>query len=130
MSDYSDNFERDWSFYVETRDIFTFSGDYLAEYASEYDPMGVTAKEAFHKYDSTGEKVPTREPVLLAEVFRCKASVNLHIKMWAQGVAEYTFPDFYEYMEEIGAPEWVIEAVEKQSKKIAERRLEERGSIL
>lgn len=101
----------------------------IKSYDVEYDPEGITAKEAFHKYDSTGKLNPTREPVLLSEIFRCKASVNLHIKMWAGGLAELTFPEFYDYMDEIGAPEWVVEAVKKQAKKIVEDRVEKRGCI-
>lgn len=129
MSSYSENFERDWRFYKENRDRFWFSGDSLESYDVEYDPEGITAKEAFHKYDSTGKLNPTREPVFLSEIFRCKASVNLHIKMWAGGLAELTFPEFYDYMDEIGAPEWVVEAVKKQAKKIVEDRVEKRGCI-
>jgi len=125
MARYSKNFERDWAFYINNRKRFNFSGSNAPDVG--FDEKGVSAKKAFLFYDSQGKIKPTKEPNLLREIFITKASVNLHIKMWAKGRAEGTFPkqEFGNYMNEINAPEWVSEAVNRQVKKIYRREFPE-----
>ena len=79
---------------------------------------GYSAIEAFAFKDSHGKNVPCKEPDLLKDVLCAKGYLNLHIKMWAEGVAEYLF-----LIEEFQSdypwlPDWVWEAVKRQSIKI------------
>lgn len=83
-------------------------------------PRGCTALEAFAVHDSCGAVRRCREPRQLRDVFRAKAGLNLQIKMWAEGVAEWTT-----FIWELRAdntfawfPEWVWLAVERQATKI------------
>jgi len=118
---YSKELLRDWRFYVQNRHRFSFSAKPLSYYAPpEGDEFAI---ECFKRYDSEGEVTPCGQPVLFAEVMRCKASVNLHVKMWAEGRAGGTLlrPEFNELMKEIEAPQWVTDAVEKATGKAWER---------
>lgn len=119
---YSDNFERDWAFYVRNADAFAFSGSHPPEV--ERDAGGPDAKRAFHDYDSRGVLRATSEPDLLRRVLICKASVNLHVKMWAEGLADGTLwaADLLGIVAEFEPPPWVIEAVWRQAARLhAER---------
>ena len=87
----------------------------------EHDPNGPDAKRCFHKFDSTGKLVPCSEPELLSRLLLTKASVNFHIKQWAQGRNDGTFPgiEYRQYLQDIGAPKWVDSAVFRQWMKIS-----------
>lgn len=122
---FSRRFERDYGFYLRVMNIFNFDGNnhYLDKKGNNlivHDIDGISAKEAFYLYDSDGKILPTSEPELLKNLFRTKASINLHIEMWAEGRADGTFPgiEFEEYAKEMKFPGWVIKAVEKQKKKL------------
>lgn len=138
---FSPNFERDYTFYLSNKDRFDFAGtdvkrDYGIQFPGEpepldeegktlpfaipYSPTGKTAKVCFYKLDSEGKCKPCSEPDLLVQILRCKASVNLNIKIWAQSRAEYTLSkeELQEYMEFFQAPEWVFKAIENQKMKI------------
>ena len=142
---FSPNFERDYTFYLSHKDTFTFAGtdvkkDYGIQYPGEpepmevdddgvlkplpftvpYSPTGKSAKVCFYQLDSEGACKPCAEPELLVEILRCKASVNLNIKIWAQSRAEYTLSkeELQEYMEHYQAPDWVFKAIENQKLKI------------
>ena len=115
---YSKNFERDYKFYYTYRDRFAFcgSGIIYPEYQEGKDALN--AKRAFYEYDTYGKIRATSEPTLLHKLMVCKASVNLNIKMWAEGINEGTFilKEFMEYLPD--APEWVWDAVRQQVKKL------------
>lgn len=115
---YSKGFERDFEFYRNNLERFDFSGHPPPEV--EHDPNGPDAKRCFHKFDSTGKLLPCSEPELLSRLLLAKASVNLHIKMWAEGRADGTFPgiEYYEHLRDIGAPKWVDDAVRRQWMKL------------
>lgn len=142
---FNPNFERDYSFYLNNRTVFTFAGtdtkkDYGIQFPGEpeptelddegkekkipfafpYDKDGLPAKHCFYYLDSEGKKNPCAEPELLNELLTCKASINLQIKMWAEGRAEYSLSlaELKEYMEHYKAPDWVLRAVENQKVKI------------
>lgn len=122
---FSDKFERDWEFYYSNRKTFFL------------DPAK-TAKECFYIFDSTGKCEPCSEIELLREIFNCKASVNFHIKMWAEGRAEtiswahgkvnkssdrlgfyiMAWEELRDIKNDFNCPDWVIEAIKKQSLKI------------
>ena len=144
---YSDNFERDYKFYFENIKHFNFCGTLIPKFEAIEDANGKTAKEVFYLIDSTGKNYPTCESKLLNELLTCKASVNFHIKQWAEGRADGTLP-FCEFagdgetlrweVEEkdgvkipipiygkcmaidYGFPDWVIKAVEMQKIKLLE----------
>lgn len=122
MKKFKPTFEKDYNFYLANRHAFDFSGsDIKAQYASlVMDEKGKTAKECFHKLDSEGKLLPCKEPELLLDLLKCKAAVNLQIKIWAESRAEYTLSLFElkEYLDHYQAPEWVLKAVEKQKVKI------------
>jgi len=142
---FSPQFERDYAFYLSNKDIFTFAGtdikkDYSIQYPGEleeidkdddgndviipfaipYSATGKSAKVCFFTLDSEGKSKACSEPQLLVELLRCKSSINLNIKIWAQSRAEYTLSklELQEYMESYQAPEWVFKAVENQKLKI------------
>src|SRR5574343_1051794 len=89
---YSPNFERDWGFYVSNVDNFTFCGTLIPKYTAIPSDSGKTAKDVFYDIDSKGKNSPCCEPELLNKVLLCKASVNFHIKQWAEGRADSTLP--------------------------------------
>jgi hypothetical protein len=113
---FSKNFDRDWDWYFKYRDTFTFSGSppKKIEKGDKY-----TAKEAFYLYDSQGKLVPTKEPELLQQIFKCKESINFQIKEYAQDRAKGYLPkiEFEIIKEEFELLSWMIEAVEKQKYK-------------
>jgi hypothetical protein len=136
---FSKNFDRDWDWYLKYKDTFTFSGSppKKIEKGDKY-----TAKEAFYLYDSQGKLVPTKEPELLLQIFKCKESINFNIRMWAEGRADGTLPavefskeahdkqkqyfidnglnfgeDYFTVEEEFELLPWMVEAVEKQKHK-------------
>lgn len=111
---YSKNFIRDFNWLLSVRHEFSFSGSCDREIV--FDCKGLDGKKAFHIYDSTGKLRPTRHPNMVRTLLRTKASVNLHIKMYAEGRADGTFPkfEFLQMCEKIKAPDWFFEAVERQ----------------
>lgn len=114
-------FERDYNFYLNNRDKFTFAGSDISKtYDIQYSEKGKTAKECFHRLDSEGKLLPCCEKELLLELLACKAAINLQIQIWAQSRAEYTLPliELKEYMEYYQCPDWVLKAVEAQKVKI------------
>lgn len=140
---YSDNFERDYKFYLENISHFKFCGTLTPKFTAISDPKGKSAKEAFYLIDSTGKNYPTFESQILDDILTCKASVNFHIKQWAEGRADGTLP-FSEFAGDgetlewklendepipiyhksmairYGFPDWVIRAVEQQKIKLIE----------
>lgn len=146
---YSSNFERDFKFYLFNINNFSFAGsnirrDYGIQFPNEkpqetinnetgevvhltfripYDENGKSAKDTFYKLDSQGKSSACREPQLLLDILICKAAVNLQIKQWAQGRAEYTLSlaDLKEIINYYKCPEWVLKAVESQKSKILQQ---------
>lgn len=123
MKKHSKNFERDYNWYLEHRRSFNFDGDLSTIDKVKYDCAdfynGVSAKEAFYIFDSTGKIVNTNEPELLFEIFKCKGGINFNIKMWAEDRAKGLLPKeiFEDIIEEFNLLPWMIEAVEKQANK-------------
>lgn len=120
---YSARFERDYEFYIKNLERFSFCGkndnEFLDKNGNDIvvsDINGVCAKEAFYEYDSTGKISKTYEPELLLNLYKCKASINLHITLWAHGRGEGTFPriEWDEYVKKIGLLPWISKAVEKK----------------
>jgi len=79
---------------------------------------GLPAIEAFAAMEATGARHGTSEPALLQQVLRAKAHVNLHIKMWAEGIAEGLFHIVEFQRDHTWWPAWVWKAVRSQEAKI------------
>lgn len=79
-------------------------------------PPSEEALPSFAVHESTGKHVPSGDPDTLAVVMQGKANLNLHIKMWAEGVSERLFAigDIKEDFEWL--PSWVWRAVQGQVK--------------
>lgn len=144
VTKYSKSFERDFDFYFRNAMHFKFCGTQTHKYKAVFSANGVSAKEAFYNIESKGENTPTTEPYILDMLLLTKASVNFQIKQWAEDRASgylskielsqrlsevnvddlilthtqsgsYYFKDLETYY---GLPEWVLNAVENQKKKI------------
>lgn len=120
---YSKNFERDWNWYVEYKDVFTFSGSLNRHLLIDFDE-GKGAKECFFILDSQGKLNPTNEPELLSAVIKCKESINFQIKEYAQDRARGYLPriEFEEITKEFELLPWMVKAVEQQKNKYYENK--------
>lgn len=112
----------DFDFFKRNKDKYNFSGrDVTKEVDILYSIDGDSAFECFKKYDTNGVKnFETSEPELLKDIINCKASINLHIRMYAQSMVEGTLFEFelQEISDNIKAPPWFIKSVINQSVKI------------
>ena len=113
---YSKSFERDYAFYLFCLDEFNFAGK-LPPIVVE-SAAGLTAKECFYDLDSRGILHPCREPEMLRRLMITKASINLHVKMWAHALAMGT-DTLDELRRNVIAsfPSWVEKAVIRQAYK-------------
>lgn len=108
----SKKFNRDWMFYKKNRRKFTFCGVTIP--LPQYNTEGAPAKECFNLFDSCGKTPQCSEPQLFMEVLRCKKSINLHIKMWADGYNDCLI-GIQEYLDElIDPPSWVQKSLKNQ----------------
>lgn len=131
---YSNNFERDYNWYMKYKNVFTFSGSDSYKRNVIESKNGKSAKECFYKHDSTGKVIPTNEPELLLSIFACKAGINFQIKQWAEGRADGTLPgiefsvsirdgekikreEILTIEEEYELLPWMVDAVENQKVK-------------
>lgn len=115
---YSKNFERDYNWYLKYKNIFDFSGSiFNVDIDTEH---GKSAKESFYIYDNNGKTIPTNEPFLLQEILNCKKSINLHIKMWVDSLAEGTLfeSDIEELTKEFELLPWMVSAINNQKTKV------------
>lgn len=118
---YSDNFLRDYYWYLSVASILTFSGTdkFISKKGHEliiHSYSGQSAKYCFYKYDTNGVIVPTNEPDKLKQLYTTKAAVNLQIKEYA--IDRYsgllTKFELEDICNELKAPGWFIKAVENQ----------------
>jgi hypothetical protein len=113
MKKYSNSFERDYSFYLRHVGRFEFAGG--AEIPEvPHDEKGVSAKAAFHAFDSNGKLLPCSEPDLFRSLMVTKKGINFHLKMWGEGYGDGLM-GVHEYMEDfVGPPDWVEKAFRNQ----------------
>lgn len=115
---YSNRFEEDYNFYLSNKDKYNFCGsDIESDFKIQEDNNGKTAKECFHLFDSNGIRdFRCKEKQELLDVLITKASINLHIKMYAESWANYELSKFeiLEISNDINAPKWFYEGIEKQ----------------
>lgn len=121
---YSDNFLRDYYWYLSVFWFFTFSGTSKFQSKTGSDLIvhsytGQSAKYCFYKYDTNGIVISTNEPDKLFKLYNTKAAVNLQIKEYAIDRASGLLPKFelIEICESLKAPNWFFDAVEKQKMK-------------
>jgi hypothetical protein len=117
---YSNNFNRDFNWYLQMRHQFNFSGK---DEKVVYDKDGIDGKKAFLLLDSQGKLKPTRHPNLLKALLKTKGSINLHIKMYAEDRANGRLPKMLfqkEIIDIIKPPQWFVNAVEQQKYKYYE----------
>jgi hypothetical protein len=128
---FKSEFERDYNWYLSVKDKYDFDGvgEYIvrntkSKFAGQniiqYDENGVTAKEAFYKWDSCGVIVKTFEPDILYTILKTKGSVNFHIKMYAESLNDFTLfiTELKEISREDNAPDWFLEAVFNYANKL------------
>lgn len=135
---------KEFDYLLSQRKVFVFDGHYPKEVL--FDLKGISAREAFYKYDTHGKLLPTKHPNVLGAVLKAKGSLNFHIKMWAEDRAKGYLPGilfsfkvvslstvkffidkigikevrkmFDNTIEkELNLPDWVIKAVENQKVK-------------
>lgn len=112
---YSENFDRDFKFYFANRHKFSFSGGEKVRFP--FSKTGKSAKEAFLRFDSEGKILPTRHPRLVAQLIGCKKSINMHLKMWADGYSDClisTEEYLASFMQPV--PKWIRESLCNQRK--------------
>lgn len=110
MAGYTDRFNEDYDFYIANREKFNFG----LPQQIDYNEKGVSAKEAFYIYDSTGKTPECGEPELFREIVSCKRAVNLQIKMWVEGQFDCLLPIKDMLAEFINPPVWVEKAIRRQ----------------
>jgi len=115
---FNKNFETDYDFYLNSINIFNTLGYKICK--NIFDANGFSAKECFYHLDSSGKILPCNDLDLLKKLLNCKASVNLQIKMWAEGVADFTLNahEILEYCEYYNCPSWCFKAVMNQASSI------------
>lgn len=127
---FSKRFNNDFSWYLKVRNVYNFDGH--GPRTIQYDRKGLTGKKAFYYFDTYGKLESTKHPELLQRLLQTKGSINLHIKMYAEGRAEGTLPlnEFEEICENIKAPDWFYFAVERQKNKIYMKKYDENDWFL
>lgn len=112
---YSENFNRDFKWFIRMRNTFDFGGKIPEKIA--FDINGIDFKKAFHIYDSTGVLKPTKHPIALSKLLLVKGGVNLHAKMYAEdratgllGKLEFRAMCIFKFK----SPDWFRKAVEQQ----------------
>lgn len=110
---YSENFNRDFNYYLSSRHIFNFDGRLDRDIV--FDKNGISGKQCFHKFDSEGKLVATKHPNLVKALLKTKGSINLHIKMWKEDRNNGCLPryEFNLIVKEYNLPEWAVKAVNK-----------------
>lgn len=119
MKRYSSNFERDYNWYLKHKGNFTFDGTLDTSDKVVFNENGKDAKYCFYVFDSQGKVIPTNEPELLFQIYKCKGSINFNIKMWAEdrGKGLLGKGEFNCIIKEYELLDWMIDAVEKQKLK-------------
>lgn len=107
-------FLRDWEFYLAHIDVFTFCGEEVK--AFPYSEAGLSAKECFYKWDSTGCIFPCKEPELLRKVIITKKAINFQIKQWAEGWQDVGESLNFYLSTFTSPPNWVANSIVNQLK--------------
>lgn len=94
-------------------------------------PRTLTALQAFYMEEHVGckknERYCSHEPIMICKVRSGKGIINLHIKMWSEGIADGLFQieEFYEGHEWFR--DWVWKAIRGQVERIRERKYQPSG---
>ena len=108
----SDNARRQFEYFAQCQDVKRLPEIRLA-------PMGRTALECFHLFESTGKLVPCREPELLSRALNGKAQHGMTVTMLAEDYLGRIFlaNDLVNY------PEWVQHEILTRARQIAQQTL-------
>jgi hypothetical protein len=83
-----------------------------------FDINGETAIKSFWHLEN-GNKVPTKNLEEVRRALAGKKSLNLQIKMWAEGMGkEFSILEIKDYIRELNLKEWVFVAVKNQAIKL------------
>lgn len=106
---------RDILWYFKVRHKFTFSPKFNRD-SIIYDSNGLSSLDAYVSYDSLGKLLPTKHPRTLKSLIATKGSVNFQIQEWANAlVGGYLVKcELEDYLSDIKAPSWVLQAVQRQ----------------
>jgi hypothetical protein len=118
---YTKNFNRDYQFYLDNSNNFSFAADYYP--IITLDTKGKSAKECFWLLDSQSISVPCSQPEELTKVLLCKKSVNFHIKLWAENYLDILEPIEYYLEEFIDPPDWIEKSLVNQINKLHRKRM-------
>lgn len=124
MKNYNSNFERDFKWYLSMRNTFNFDGsdsyfNKKGQDVIQYSKNGVDGKYAFYQWDTNGKIVPTKHPNLLHTLLKVKGSCNLHIKMYAEDLANcnMNYIEMRALCIHFKSPKWFREAIVFQKSK-------------
>lgn len=109
---YSENFNRDFNWYLKYRSTFDFDGHLDRDIV--YSKDGIDGKQAFFLFDSQGILNSTRHPNILRSLLKTKGSINLHIKMWKEDRYNGILPKilFLDLIEEYELLDWMIKIID------------------
>src|SRR6185312_10751632 len=112
MNKYSNRFNEDYDFYMYNIEKLNFCGSHV----DLVEKGNLDVKKAFFLWDSQGRITNCENPELLRKLIITKKSVNLHIKMWAEGRLEMTLPicDWETIQIEFMLPDWAIKSCDNQ----------------
>jgi len=111
---YKDNFNEDYNFYLNNISKFNFCGEVVE--TPKYSESGVDAKNWFFIFDSNGKKkaylTACKEPSLAKKIVVTKKSINMHLKMWAEGYNDCLM-GVQDYISSFNdpKPEWVTRSL-------------------
>lgn len=118
---YSKRFEEDFDLYWRLQHTFTFAPH---DPLKAKKPIDITAdmpvKKAFYNFDTHGKYYNIANNSELLRVITTKASINFHIKLWAESRAlgEFGSLELLESLESYNFPQWVFDAIEEQKKRL------------
>ena len=110
---YSDNFLRDYNFYLSNIDVFSFIGSNISDMRPKDGDTEV--KKCFYIFDSQGKIEPCEDPELFLKILTFKKGLNFWIKYWAEGYYDMVIPmEEYLSMLKGDVPDWVGTALYNQ----------------
>jgi hypothetical protein len=117
---YSKRFEEDFELYWRLRHKFTFAPFDVLKNRPWLEPKTtLDVKQAFFQFDTHGKLFAIADQQGLVQTIAAKASLNFHIKMYAEDRAkgELGRVDLLDIQREYELPDWFIDSVEKQKVK-------------
>jgi hypothetical protein len=131
---YNNKYIRDVMWYFSMRHTFNFDGTHTyynkkGNLIIVYDRNGIDGIHAFYLWDSQGVIKPTRHPNILHTLLKTKGSTNLHIKMYAEDLADCNWNkiEMRALCIKFKAPSWFRTAIENQRSQHTKTQVNERS---